>query len=173
SQAKGDAEVAHVVAERFDDLGVHEFEHAMAKIDQGNLDSQGCGHAGILDTNNAGADNGHCFWNRRQLGKHITVDNGGPVNRNLIGVSRRGPCRDDDELGLAFLRFIESLHSYVVGVQKGGRAVENLDSIAPELGVKDVYFMFDDMIDTKGEIFHGDFLLDCIADAVESTLSKA
>ena len=58
SQTERDVEVAHVIAEGFDDLGIYEFEHAWTKIDQRNLDSQGCGHASILDTHNTGGEAG-------------------------------------------------------------------------------------------------------------------
>ena len=56
AQAHGDAGVAQVIAERFDDFLVGEFEQAGALLDERNADAEDGEHAGVFDADDAAAD---------------------------------------------------------------------------------------------------------------------
>ena len=56
AEAEHDAEVAEVVLQRLDDLGVAEVEQAVSPLDHGDPRAQGGEHRGVLDPDHAGAD---------------------------------------------------------------------------------------------------------------------
>ena len=80
--------VAHAVTQRFDDLRVHELQHAVPRLHQGGGDSQGSRHAGVFGANHAGSHNGNGLGEHRDAQQHVGVQDGGSVQRDLVGAGR-------------------------------------------------------------------------------------
>ena len=70
-----------------------------------------------------------------------------------------------------------SLRAFVrgrgVGSIEAGDAVDDVDAVAGELGLGDVHFGLDDVLNAEGEIGHGDLLLDPIVHAVDGAVVVA
>ncbi len=72
AEAHGDAAVAQVVAERFDDFLVGEFEQLGAFFNQGDAHAEDGEHAGVFDADDAAADDDERFgagWGGREPGR--------------------------------------------------------------------------------------------------------
>ena len=75
-EAHGDARVAEVVAEGFDDLLVGELEQARAPLDEGDADAERGEHAGVLDADDAAADDDHGLRQVDEVEHQVGVDDG-------------------------------------------------------------------------------------------------
>ena len=83
AEAHRRAAVAHVVAERFDHLGVGKFEQARALFDDDDAHAERGEHAGVLDADDAAADHDQGARHLRHRQNLIAINNVAAVDRHL------------------------------------------------------------------------------------------
>ena len=173
AEPHGDAAVAQVIAERFDDLLIGEFEQARALFNERDANAERGEHGGVLDADDAAADHDEGLGERGQVEHLIAVDDVAAVDGHLGREGGLGADGDDDVLRLVDLRAAVFGDADVIGVVEAADAVEDIDAVAGELRFGDIDFGLDDVLDAEGEIGHGDPLLHAIVHAVDGAVVVA
>ena len=116
AQAEGDAVVAQVIAEGFDNLAIGEFEKAVAFFDERDADAEDSEHAGVFDADYAAADYDQRAGQFRQREDLVAVDDRPAVDGDF-GRSR-GPGSDgeDDAIGLERRVSLRALNAHLVRI---------------------------------------------------------
>ena len=96
-----------------------------------------------------------------------------PLSGTVGLIGGLGAGGDDDggrfEIALAARVF----DAHVGGVEETGAPGDDLDAVARQLGLGDVDFGLDDLLDAEGQVRHGDLFLDVIVDAVDALVLEA
>ncbi len=99
AQAHGDAAVAQVIAERFDDFLVGEFEQLVALFNEGDADAEDGEHAGVFDADDAAADDDERVGAVGKVENLVAVDDGAAVDGDFGRGGGLGADGDDDAVG--------------------------------------------------------------------------
>src|SRR5271169_2721153 len=144
-EAKSHAAVAEVIAKGFHHFGIGEFEKAGALFNEGDADAESGEHAGVLDADDAAPDDEHGFGNFGDAEDLITVDDGGAVERDERRFGGLGAGGNDNVLRFKFVLAAGTYDLDAMGVEKAGRAGNDIDAVAGELPLDDVNFGLDDV----------------------------
>ena len=68
---------------------------------------------------------------------------------------------------------MRALHAKVMWVHEAGYTEDDLDAIARKLGLRDVHFRLDHVLDAEGEVCEGDLLLHTVVDTVDALVLVA
>ncbi len=172
-EAECDAAIAEMVAERFDHFGIGKFQKARSFFDERDAHAESGEHTGVLDADDAAADNDHGFGNFGYAKDLIAVDDGAAVEGN----ERRfcGLCAgsDDDVVGLVFGLSARTLDLNAIRIEEAGGAGDDIDAVAGELCLDDVDFGFDDVECAEGEVGHADMFLHAVIGAINALVLVA
>ena len=173
AEAHGHAAVAQVIAERFDDLLIGEFEQLVALFNERDANAEHGEHAGVFDADDAAADHDEGFGKGGQVEHLVAVDDGAAVDGHLGRGGGLGADGDDD--AVAFQRGVarEAFDATWCGSTKLRDAVDNVDAVAGELRFGDIDFGLDYGLDAKGEVGHGDLFLHAVVHAVDGAVVVA
>src|SRR4051794_14180698 len=159
--------VTEVVGECFHDLGICEFQKPRPFLDQGDANSEGREHAGVLDADDAAAYDNERSRNRRHFEDLIAVEYGAPVNGNFGRERRFGSGCDDDRFGVYLIHPTRSRNLNRRRRLETRDTGYHLDAVAGELSLRHVDFRLDHMLHAKGEISHTDLLFYPVTNAVD------
>src|SRR5215469_1657115 len=173
AEAQRDAAVAEVIAERFDDLLVGEFEELGALFNDGDADAEDGEHAGILDADNAAAYNDESAREGGQVEDLVAVDDGAAVDGHLGRGSGTRADGDDGVISLERGVAGRTFDAHMRGIDEMGDAVHDVDAVARELRLGHVHFGFDHGLYAECEVGHGDLFLDAVIHAVDGTVVVA
>ena len=95
-QAHGDARIAEMVRQRFDDFLVCEFEQARTLFDDHHTHAEHREHARVFDTDDAAAHHDQRFGNRRHVQNLVAINDRAAVDGHARRTGRLGAGGDDD-----------------------------------------------------------------------------
>ena len=165
--------VAHLVGERFGDLGVHELEQPRPLVDERHLDPERREHRRVLRPDDAGPDDRHRSRDLAHLEDPVGGDDGLPVDRHPLGNRRHGADRHDDVRRLRVDRLFGPLDAQRVRIEERGGSRQDANAIAPHLIADDLDLPLDDVVAAHHEVRHRDGLFEAVPRAVEPALLVA
>ncbi len=174
AEAEHEPLVAKVVPKPFDDLVVAEVEHRRPALDDRDLRAERREHRGVLDPDDAGADDDDRRRDLPQAEQAVRVDHGELVELDLIGPGRARPDGDHD------VRRGEPLLG--AAVERDAQRVRVDEAGAPETSETWFRCSWSRITSTSraitrfvrcAEILHRDVRLDPVARAVHLALAAA
>ena len=97
AEAKHGAHLAQVVGEGFDDFAVHKIEERRALVDQGDFGAERGQERGVLQTDDAGADDDEFARKAFHAGNAIGIHDAFVVEGNF-GIARRARAASDENV---------------------------------------------------------------------------
>ena len=167
AEAHGDAGIAEVIAEGFDDFAIGELEQAVALFDERDADAEDGKHAGVLDADDASADHQERAGQFRQGKNLVAVDDGAAIDGDPGRVGGPGADGKDHAVGFEGEFALRTLDAQLMRVDEAGDAMNDIDAVAGKLRLSDVHFGLDHRLDAECQVGHGDLFLDLVVHAVE------
>ncbi len=160
TEAEGDADLAHLILERFGDFTVEEVEEFGFALDEGDADAEGAQHAGVFDADDAAADDDDGFGEGFEFEESVGGEDGVIVKGDGGWHGGSGAGGDDEFFGgehdgVVGLDDLEEIGAFEVCV-----APEEVDAVAIELFADDGAFIVDDVLGDVDEVFEGDIAFD-------------
>jgi hypothetical protein len=162
-----------VIAEGLHDLLIGELQQLVALFDQRDADTEDGEHAGVFDADDAAANHDQCPGQLGHIQDLIAVDDGGAVDGHLVRRGRLGAHGYDHAAGVEGGVGLRAFDAKRLRGDEVRHAVDDVDSIAGELGFGDVDLGFDHTLDAEGQVGHGDLFLDPVVHAVDGAVVVA
>ena len=174
AEAERAVQLAQAVRERLGDLVVHEVEEARPLVDDRDLDAEGREHRGVLDADDAGADD-----DERTSGASSRARM--PSESIIVSPSTATPGGGAGFVPVAITILSASTSVVALPARHGQRVRrrerrgpgDERDPVPLHLGADDLDLALDDLVAAEEEVLHRDVVLHGVGRAVIPSLRDA
>ena len=166
------AALTHEKHQGLDHLGVDEVQDRRPGLDDRDLDVERGDHRGVLEADDARADDDEVPGEGLAREELIRVDDPLAVERHRRAVRRPRAAGDEDVLAVQDGRPVGRVHLDGVRIGELRPAMHGRDVVARELRAHDLHLLGHDLLDAEGEVRDRDLAVDRVVLAVEGLLQE-